>query len=113
MLESVGNQVPTEDISKAVFYLVKEVGLSHEEIFGSTEYVNFVEEVERDGILGRKLDYVFGPQKVVRTEEVDKKGMSLKAFAAYLELFEEHQEEKEKQEKKQKMRQNMKGQTLG
>ena len=113
MLESAGNQVPSDDISKAVFYLVKEVGLSHEEIFGGTEYVNFVNEVERDGILGQQLDYMFGKKKVEETEEVNTKGMGLKAFAAYLELFEEHQEEKEKQQKKQEMRQSMKGQTIG
>lgn len=113
MLESVGNQVPEDDMSKAVFYLIKEVGLSHKEIFGSTEYVNFVEEVERDGVLGQHLDYIFGEKKVEKTEQVREKGMSLKAFASYLELFDEHQEEQEKERKKQKMRQNMKGQSFG
>lgn len=112
MLESVGNEVPSEDISKAVFYLIKEVGLSHEEIFGGTEYVNFVEEVERDGVLGEKLDYVLGPKKVESTEKVRRKGMSLKAFAAYLELFEEHQEEKEQERKKNKAKNSL-SQTLG
>lgn len=113
MLESVGDDVPTEDISKAVFYLVKEVGLSHEEIFGGTEYVNFVEEVERDGVLGSYIDYVFGPKKLETTEVVDTKGMSLKAFAAYLELFEEHEEEKEKQRKTKNAKNKMKNQTFG
>lgn len=113
MLESVGNQVPTDDMSKAVFYLIKEVGLSHKEIFGTTEYVNFVEEVDRDGVLGQQLDYVFGKEKVERTEEVRKKGMSLKAFAGYLELFEEHQEEEEKRQKKQEMRQSMSSKPIG
>lgn len=112
MLESVGNQVPTDDMSKAVFYLIKEVGLSHKEIFGTTEYVNFVEEVDRDGLFGETLDYVFGKRKVEKTEKVDTRGMSLQAFAAYLELLEEHEEEKEKQQKKQNMRQSMKGQTF-
>jgi len=113
MLESVGNEVPSEDISKAIFYLVKEVGLSHEEIFGGTEYVNFVEEVERDGVIGQNLDYVFGPKKVETTEKVETKGMSLRAFAAYLDLFEEHQEEKEKQRKTSKMKNKVEGQTFG
>lgn len=112
MLESVGDDIPSEDISKAVFYLVKEVGLSHEEIFGGTAYVNFVDEVERDGVLGQQLDYVFGKQKKEVTEKVSTKGMNLKAFAAYLELFEEHQKEQEKEQKKQEMRQSIKGQTF-
>lgn len=112
MLESVGNQVPSEDISKAVFYLVKEVGLSHEEIFGSSTYVNFVDSVERDGFLGDALDYVFGERKVERTEKVESLGMNVKVFVAYLELLQEHQEEQEKQQKKQSMRQSMKGQTF-
>lgn len=112
MLESVGNEVPSDDISKAVFYLIKEVGLSHEEIFGGETHVNFVEEVDRDGLFGETLDYVFGKQKVERTETVETRGMNIKAFAAYLELLEEHEEEKEQMRKKQKMRQNMKG-TLG
>lgn len=86
--------------------------MSHEEIFGGTEYVNFVEEVERDGVLGSHLDYVFGKQKKEVTEEVETKGMSLKAFAAYLELLQEHQEEQEKQQKKAKMRHNLKGNTF-
>lgn len=91
---------------------MKEVGLSHEEIFGGTEYVNFVEEVERDGVFGQSLDYVFGPRKVERTEQVETKGMNLKTFSAYLELFEEHQKEQKKQQKRQKMRQNLKGNTF-
>jgi len=113
MLESVGDEIPSDNISKAVFYLIKEVGLSHNEIFGDTEYVNIVEEVEREGLLGQRLDHVLGKKKKEVTEKVSTKGMSLKAFAAYLELFEEHQEEQEKQRKKQKMRQSMKGQTFG
>jgi len=112
MLESVGGQVPDEDISKAVFYLVKEVGLSHEEIFGGEKHVNFVEEVGRDGFAGSLLDYVFGKKKIESTEIVETRGMSLTAFAAYLELLEQHQEEKEKQQKKQKMKQNLKNQTF-
>jgi len=55
---------------------------------------------------------MFGKQKKEVTEKVETRGMSLKAFASYLELLEEHQEEKEKQRKKQKMRQSMKGQTF-
>jgi len=113
MIESVGNQIPSDDISKAVFYLIKEVGLSHEEIFGSTKYVNFVEEVGRDGFLGQHLDYVLGKKKVETTEKVSTKGMSLKAFTAYMDLLEEHEQEKEKEQKKQKVRQSMKNQTLG
>lgn len=112
MLESVGDEVPSGDISKAVFYLVKEVGLSHEEIFGGSEYVSFTKEVDREGFLGQSLDYVFGKRKFESTERVSTKGMSLKAFAAYLELFEEHQEEKEKEKEKSKMRNTMKGQTF-
>lgn len=107
MLEGVGGQVPDDDIAKAVFYLIKEVGLSHEEIFGSTKYVDFVEEVGRDGILGDYLDYVFGPRKVEKTEKVSVRGMNIKAFAAYIELLEEHEEEKEKQKKKSEMKNNM------
>lgn len=113
MLESAGNNVPSEDISEAVFYLIKDVGLSHKEIFGDTEYVSFVEEIERDGVLGEYLDYVFGPKKVERTEEVEMKGMSLKAFAVYLELFENHVEKKKKQRKKQEAKSKMKGGTIG
>jgi len=113
MLNSVGNEVPADDISKAVFHLVKEVGLSHEEIFGGKEYVNFVEEVERDGVLGSTLDYVFGREKRERTEKVETLGMNLKTFAAYLELFKEHQEEQEKQQKKQQMKSNLNGSTFG
>lgn len=112
MLENVGSQVPDNDISKAVFYLVKKVGLSHTEIFGGTEYVNIVEEVERDGVLGKSLDYVFGKEKKEVTEKVETRGMGIKAFAAYMELLNEHQEEKEKQQKKQKMRQSMKSTTF-
>lgn len=112
MLQSVGEQVPDDDISKAVFYLVKKVGLSHEEIFGSTELVNFVEEVDREGLLGNTFDYVFGKQKKEQTEKVETRGIGIKAFAAYMELLEEHQKEKEKQQKKQKMRQNMNSTTF-
>lgn len=113
MLESVGQQVPDDDIAKATFYLIKEVGLSHEEIFGGSAYVSFVEKVEREGLLGSWLDYVLGKKKVEKTEKVSTRGMSLKAFAAYLELFDEHQEEKEKEQKKAKTRSSMKNTTLG
>jgi len=113
MLESVGKEVPDDDISKAVFYLIKEVGLSHEEIFGSTKYVSFVDTVGRDCILGDKLDYIFGEKKVETTEKVEARGMSLKAFAAYMELLKEHNEEKEKQQKKEKMRNSVKSTTFG
>jgi len=59
------------------------------------------------------LDYVFGKQKKERTEKIDSLGMNLKTFAAYLELFREHQEEQEKQQKKQKMKQSMNSTTFG
>lgn len=113
MLESVGREIPTDDISKAVFYLVKEVGVSHEEIFGSTEYVNIVEEVDRDGVLGNYLDDILGKKKKEKTVKTKTRGMRLKTFAAYMELLEEHQKEKEKQQKKQKLRQSMRTGTIG
>lgn len=112
MLESVGNEVPSDDISRVIFLLVKEVGLSHKEIFGDTRYVNFVEKVDREGFAGGFIDYVFGKRKVERTEKIRQRGMSVKAFASYIELLEEHEKEKEKQSKKQSMRQSMKGQTF-
>lgn len=112
MLESVGEQVPEDDLAKAVFQLVKESSLTHREIFGFEESVNFVEEVERNGWIGQKLDYILGRKKVEKTELVERRGMPLKTLATYLELFKEHQEEKEKQQKKAQMKNSMKGQTF-
>jgi hypothetical protein len=113
MLESVGRDVPTEDFSTAAFYLIHEVGLNHETVFGGTEYVNVVEEVERDTSIGKLIDRFIGRRKVEYTEKVEKRGMSAKAFAIYLDLFEEYQEEKENQRKKAQMKSKMKGKTLG
>jgi len=108
MLNSVTNQVPGDKLAKAVFYLIKEVGLTHKEIFGEDKLVNRVDEVERDGVLGDYLDYVFGEKKVEKTEKVKTPAMHIRTFQTYLDLYEEHQEEKEKQQKKQKMRQKLK-----
>lgn len=111
MLESVGGQVPDDDIAKAFLHLVKDVGLNHEEIFGDTRFVATVEEVEREGFLGPTLDYVFGKRKKESTEKIRTRGMNMKVLVSYMELFKNHQEEKEKQQKKQKMKRNVK-QTL-
>lgn len=87
--------------------------MSHEEIFGGTEYVNFVEEVDREGLLGSSLDYVLGKQKKEKTEKVDKLGMPIRTFIAYMELLQEHQEEKEKEQKKARMKQSVNSTTFG
>jgi len=113
MLESVGQDVPADDFSTAAFYLIHEVGLNHETVFGGTQYVNYVDEVERDTAIGKLVDRFVGKRQVERTEKVETRGMSVKAFATYLDLFEEYQEEKEKQRKKAQMKGKMKGKTLG
>lgn len=113
MLESAGNQVPSEDFSTAAFYLIKEVGLSHNEIFGGTETVTYTEEVERKGVLSDVIGYLFGPKRVQRTERVRKRGMDIRAFSTYIELFKEYQEKREQEQKKSKLRNSMKGNTLG
>jgi predicted transcriptional regulator len=113
MLESVGDQVPDDDLSKAVYQLIKEGGLTHREIFGFEETVNFVEEVERNGLFGQQLDYVLGRKKVEKTEVVKRRGMPLKTLASYMKLLKEHQEQKEKEQKKAKMKNSMKGQSFG
>lgn len=100
-------------MAKTAFYLIKEVGLSHQEIFGGREYVNLTEEVERDCLLGDKLDYILGKRKIEKTEEVETRGMNIRVFAAYTDLFQQHQERKEKERQKSKTRQNMKAQTFG
>jgi hypothetical protein len=100
-------------MAKVAFYLIKEVGLSHKDIFGETRYVNFVEAEPRGGVLGGVLDYVVGEEKRERTERVSTRGMNVHTFNAYMDLLEEHQEEMEKQKKKQKMRSSVKGTTLG
>jgi len=112
MLESVGNQVPDGDLSQAIYQLIKEGGLTHREIFGFEDHVNFVEEVERDGLFGEKLDYILGRKKVEKTEVVRRRGMPLKTLASYMKLLKEHQDEKEKQQEKAKMKNNMKNQTF-
>lgn len=113
MLESVGNQVPDSDLAQAIYQLVKEGGMSHREIFGYEEPVTFVKEVDRGGLLGGLLDYVFGKRKKESTEMIRRRGMPLKTLVSYLELLKEHQEEKEKQRKKQKAKQSMKNSTIG
>lgn len=113
MLESVGRSVPSDEIAKATFYLIKDAGLSHSEIFGGQKIVSFTEEEERPGKLGSILDYLLGPRKKEHKERVRTRGMSAKAFAVYLELFEEHKEEKKNQREKAKMKNSMKGSTLG
>jgi len=100
-------------MAQAIFYLIKEVGLAHTEIFGETKLASFVEAEERDGLFGGFLDYAFGKRKRQRTERVETRGMNVHCLTAYMELLEEHQEEMEKQRKKQKMRSSVKGQTLG
>lgn len=106
-MESVGGQVPDDQLAKTAFYLIKEVGLSHKEIFGDYRYVNFTEEEDRTGFFGALLDYIFGKKKVETTEKIKSRGMNLKTFVAYADLLEEHQEEKKQQEKKQKARNSM------
>lgn len=92
---------------------MKEIGLSHEEIFGETRYINRVEKVERSGWFGEWLDDMFGEKKVEKTEKVKTPGMSLTCFQAYLDLYEEFQKEKKQERKKQKMRQKLKTQSIG
>jgi hypothetical protein len=99
-------------MAQAIFYLIKEVGLNHAEIFGETKLVSFVEAEERDGVFGGFLDYALGKRKRQRTERVKTRGMSVQCLTAYLELLEEHQEEMEKKRKKQKMRSSVKSQTF-
>lgn len=113
MLESVGSETPSDDISDAIYYLVKEVGLSHEEIFGGTEVVQTTETEPRQGVLGGLVDYLFGERKKDRLETVEKRGMSLTTLVSYMDLLEKEQEEKEKQRKKQKLRNSMKNATMG
>jgi len=112
MLESVGNEMPENDIAKAVFQLIKEGTLSHREIFGYEEPVTFVNTFEREGLLGSLIDYVVGKRKKEQTEMVRRRGLPLKTLAAYLELLKEHQEEKEKERKKQKAKQSMNNTTF-
>lgn len=107
MLESVGGQVPEDQLAKTAFYLMKDVGLSHKEIFGDYRYVNFTEERSRDGFLGDFIDYVLGKKKVETTEKIKSRGMNLKTFVAYAELLEEHQEEKKKQQETQKAKNSL------
>jgi hypothetical protein len=113
MLNSVGGEVPSDDIAQAVFYLIKDVGLSHREIFGSTEVVNTPKTQEREGAIGTLIDRILGKKEVQETEKVDLPGMNIRTLDAYMNLLSEHNEEKEKQHKKQKMRQTMRGTPLG
>lgn len=112
MLESVGSKVPDGDLSQTIYFLIKEGGLSHREIFGYEDVANFVEEVERDGILGEYLDYVLGKKKVEKTETVRRRGMPLTTLTTYIQLLKEHQDRKEKERKKAKMKNNMESTTF-
>jgi hypothetical protein len=112
LLESVGQEVPSDQLAKTVFYLIKEVGLSHQEIFGSFEYVTYTEKVEREGMFSDLLDYIFGKKERKHVKRIKDRGMNLKTFVAYSELFEEHQEEKERQRNKNQARNNMNQQTF-
>lgn len=113
MLEEAGNQVPGEDISNAAFYLIKECGLNHSEIFGGTKTVQYTDKVSREGLLSEIVEYLFGPQVIQRTEEVKERGMNIKRFSAYLDLFREYQEKREQEQKKNKLKRNMKSSTIG
>jgi len=113
MLEKAGNQVPGEDIANAAFYLIKEGGLDHSEIFGGTKTVQYTERVSREGLLSEIVESLFGPQIIQRTEEVKERGMNIKRFTASLDLFQEYQEKREQEQKKNRLKRNMNSSTIG
>lgn len=91
MLEGVSRSAPSEQYAKAAFYLQKEVGLNHEEIFGGKKIVR--------------------TDKGVREEITTP--MNVQTFHAYLDLLEMHVEEEKKEMEKQKMKRNLRGKSLG
>jgi len=82
MLQEWQSNAPTEEYAKAVYYLEKELGLSHADIFGGRKVV-----LTDDGL-----------------EEVETSGMNVFTFMAYIELMEmdaERQEEEQERVKNQ------------
>lgn len=80
MLQEWQQGSPTEEYAKAVYYLQKELGLSHADIFGGREVV------WRDG----------------RFEEVTTRGMNIFTFMAYVELMEMDAERQKREHQKAK-----------
>lgn len=77
MFEEWQSNAPTEEYAKAAYYLEKELGLSHSDIFGGKEVI-----LTEDGL-----------------EEVETTGMNVFTFMAYIELMEMDAEEQEQQRK--------------
>lgn len=113
MLDEVGQDAPTEEFAMAAYYLIKQVGLSHDDIFGSREYVRREVPVEREGFVGKVLDSVLGQETRAVQEAVTTPGMNAKTFHTYIDLMEKDADEQEKQREKQKMKQSLKGGTMG
>lgn len=88
MIRSVSSSAPQETYAEAAWYLQKEIGLTHNEIFGGKQVVR-----RESGIL----------------EEVHIPSMNAKTFMAYLDLMERDVQKKKRAEKKQKMQQKMRG----
>jgi len=78
MMEEWQSNAPTEEYAKAVYYLQKELGLSHADIFGGKEVV-----LTENGL-----------------EEVTTNGMNIFTFLAYIELMEMDAEEQERRQKR-------------
>jgi len=77
-MEEWQSNAPTEEYAKAVYYLQKELGLSHADIFGGKEVV-----LTDNGL-----------------EEVTTNGMNIFTFLAYIELMEMDAEEQERRQKR-------------
>lgn len=95
MLDSVSRDAPTEEFAMAVYYLIKQVGLSHSDIFGRRTYTT------------REIDTGSGTTQV--RDVVREPAMNAKTFQTYLDLMEKDAEQQEKERKKQKMKQSLKG----
>lgn len=85
MFEEWQSNAPTEEFAQAVYYLEKELGLSHTDIFGGKKVI-----LTEKGL-----------------EEVETTGMNVFTFMAYIELMEMDAEEQEERHERQRQQNKM------
>lgn len=113
VLESVSQSNYDNEFANAVFYLQKKTGMTHREIFGGDKLVEREVEVDRDGVLGRLKDAVFGKRRETKTFVDRIPSMRADVFASYLQIMENEAERRNRERKKQEMRQSMGGAGMG
>jgi len=110
MASQVNADKAEREFGRTVFYLQKHVGLSRNEIFGGSRFVQRkVDGPRRSGVVGWIKDALFGRRQRVETFEAYTPGMRAETFASYIELCRDEAERMKKKQRRNQARGTLRG----